>query len=89
MRLLIERAKADQVTLGPKGKAKKDWKPDAKQLALLCFLDHRPTFDAASDLLAIERKARFPCSDGQGVPGWRPPALGNPTLAPSAAVADG
>jgi hypothetical protein len=56
MRLLIERAKVEQVNLRPKGIAKKDWKPDAKQLALLCFLDHPSTFNAASDLLAIETR---------------------------------
>jgi hypothetical protein len=56
MRLMIERAKAAHVTLGPKGTSKGGRTPDAKQVALLCFLDHEETFNAASDFLAIETK---------------------------------
>jgi hypothetical protein len=66
MRLLIERAKAEGVDLEPRasiGKKKPDnkWTPDPKYLAILCFLDHRSVFDAASDPFGDRNKG---CSHG-------------------------
>ena len=54
MRLLLERAKAAHVLIGPKPGSKEDAKADPKYIALLCFLDHKNVFDAASDFLALE-----------------------------------
>ena len=54
MRLLLERAKAKSVFVGPKPGSKEDRKADPKYVAILCFLDHPDIFDAASDLLALE-----------------------------------
>jgi len=60
MNLLLERARRRQVVIEVPLDAQGEPLPvDPKHFALLAFLDHRPVFDAASDMLAKELRSSF------------------------------